>query len=57
MLKRLTHEEWWTDVGVMTDANGVVKVDAFKGDYKISAGDSCVEVKLEDDVQLDVVLA
>ena len=36
MLEKLTHEEWWTDISVITDENGVAAMDAFKGDYLVS---------------------
>ena len=49
MLKRLTHEEWWTNTEVVTDANGMATVEAFKGDYEISAEAGKAEVKLDAD--------
>lgn len=49
MLKRLTHEEWWTNAEVVTDANGMATVEAFKGDYEISAEAGKAEVKLDAD--------
>ena len=36
MLRKLTHEEWWTDTSVVTDENGVASLDVFKGDYVVS---------------------
>lgn len=39
MLKKLTHEEWWTDVELTTDENGVITCYAFKGTYDIIIGD------------------
>ncbi|SCW55573.1 Endo-1,4-beta-xylanase, GH35 family [Eubacterium ruminantium] len=39
MLKKLTHEEWWTDTEITTDDNGVAEVDVFKGDYKLIVDD------------------
>lgn len=39
MLKKLTHEEWWTDVELTTDDDGVITCYAFKGTYDIIVGD------------------
>lgn len=60
MLKRLTHEEWWTNTEVVTDENGFATVEAFKGDYNISAdGKADAAVKLDSDGTdtMDVTLA
>ena len=35
VLKKLTHEEWWTDTSVVTNDEGIATVEAFKGEYKI----------------------
>ena len=48
MLKHLIKEEWWTDVTVQTDAAGLVTVDAFKGEYELSAEDKTVTANLTD---------
>ena len=37
MLDRLINKEWSTDETLLTDENGFVKIDAFKGDYVIEA--------------------
>ncbi|MCR5127615.1 MAG: endo-1,4-beta-xylanase [Lachnospiraceae bacterium] len=57
MLKKLVHEEWWTDTTIHTDADGFAKVEAFKGDYQISAEGKSAGVKLVDDSELIVRLA
>jgi len=36
MMKKLIHEEWWTDEVFVSDENGYINVEAFKGDYLIS---------------------
>jgi GH35 family endo-1,4-beta-xylanase len=51
MLKKLVKEEWWTDTVVKTDENGTAMVEAFKGEYNISAGNVSADVKLTDDGQ------
>ena len=56
MLKKLVKEEWWTDTTVRTDENGFANVEAFKGDYRISAADRTAEVKLDDDAGTDITL-
>ena len=56
MLKKLVKEEWWTDTTVHTDADGFATVEAFKGDYKISAENASAEVKLLDNGEMAVVL-
>ncbi len=35
----LVHRQWKTDVELATDANGVVRVRGFKGDYEVTATD------------------
>lgn len=56
MLKKLTHEEWWSDVEITTDENGFINVDVFKGNYDIVVGDKISSVVLDDDEKLDVSL-
>ena len=48
MLKKLIHEEWWTDTTVTTDANGCAEVEAFKGEYELGADGKTAAVKLSD---------
>lgn len=55
MLKKLVKQEWWTDITVKTDENGWTQIEAFKGDYHISAADRNAAVSLTDD--LETVLA
>ena len=43
MLKKLTHEEWWTDTEVVTDENGYAEVEAFKGHYMLSTDEASTE--------------
>ncbi|MCR4748228.1 MAG: endo-1,4-beta-xylanase [Lachnospiraceae bacterium] len=52
MLKRLTHEEWWTDTTLHTDDQGCVTVNAFKGDYDITIESQTIEASLTDDREL-----
>lgn len=54
MLKKLTREEWWTDVEVTTDENGVIGVEAFKGEYEIAVGDKKVGAVFDDDSDLEI---
>ncbi|MCR5249525.1 MAG: endo-1,4-beta-xylanase [Lachnospiraceae bacterium] len=56
-LKKLVKEDWWTDVTLRTDAEGRITVDAFKGDYRISADALSQEAKLADDAPLSLKLA
>ncbi|MCR5543319.1 MAG: endo-1,4-beta-xylanase [Eubacterium sp.] len=49
MLKKLVKEEWWTNTAVTTDAEGYAVVEAFKGDYLISADGKETAVSLTDD--------
>ncbi|MCR4788125.1 MAG: endo-1,4-beta-xylanase [Lachnospiraceae bacterium] len=48
MLKKLVKEEWWTDMTVITDAEGRATVEAYKGDYILSAGDTEAVVRIKD---------
>ncbi|MBR4718802.1 MAG: endo-1,4-beta-xylanase [Lachnospiraceae bacterium] len=52
MLRDLTHKEWWTDTEVVTDEEGYVTVEAFKGSYRLSADGKSVEAELVDDSEL-----
>lgn len=56
MLKKLTHEEWWTDTEVVTDDNGAVGVEAFKGDYKIVVGGKEIEARFDDEDDIVVTI-
>ena len=49
MLKNLVKHEWWTDTTVMTDENGWMEVEAFKGDYQITTGEMMTEISFADD--------
>jgi hypothetical protein len=47
-LHNLFHKEWNTDVSATTDADGMVSLDAFFGDYTIEAeGRVCGDVRLD----------
>ena len=37
MLQKMVKEEWWTDTEVTTDAEGFAEIDAFKGEYLVTA--------------------
>ncbi|MBQ9866072.1 MAG: endo-1,4-beta-xylanase [Lachnospiraceae bacterium] len=56
MLKKLIHEEWNTDITVKTDANGYADVEAFKGEYEISADGKSTAAKLTDNSEATVVI-
>ena len=56
MLKKLIHEEWNTDITVKTDANGYADVEAFKGEYEISADGKSASAKLTDNSEATVVI-
>ncbi len=56
ILKKLVREEWWTDTTVMTDENGFATVEAFKGDYLISANGASAECKFSDDAEMSLML-
>ena len=56
MLKKLIHEEWNTDETLVTDENGYVKVEGFKGEYEISSSEGKTTVKLTDNEEMIVVL-
>ncbi|MCR5237273.1 MAG: endo-1,4-beta-xylanase [Lachnospiraceae bacterium] len=55
MLKNLVKHEWWTDTTVKTDENGWIEVEAFKGDYQITAGEVTTEVSFTDDKEEVIV--
>ncbi|MCR4648583.1 MAG: endo-1,4-beta-xylanase [Lachnospiraceae bacterium] len=48
MLKDLVKNEWWTDTSVKTDEMGFAKVEAFKGEYEVTAGERSVKANLTD---------
>ena len=56
MLKKLVKEEWWTDVTLTTDASGCVNVEAFKGEYNLSADGKEAAAKFTDNENLSVSL-
>ena len=57
MLKKLVKEEWWTDTSVTTDADGRATVEAFKGDYEISADGKSAQTVLTDNDTAVIVLS
>ena len=56
----LMKNRWWTDESLTTDADGIVKLRGFKGDYIVSVGDeggaSSIELPLEEDKKAEVTL-
>ncbi len=56
MLKKLIHEEWSTNTEVTTDENGFATVEAFKGEYEISADGKSAAVSFTDDEQVVIKL-
>ena len=57
-LQKLFKEEWWTDVEVCTDENGMVYVEGFKGDYVLKNGDkeAAFDLRTSEEEVLTVVL-
>ncbi len=45
-LKQMVHEEWTTNYEVMTDQQGMLLLEGFKGDYIISAPGQTIQVSL-----------
>lgn len=56
MLKSLIKQEWWTDTSVTTDADGWAQIEAFKGDYRITAGELGIDVSLTDSDEISLSL-
>lgn len=56
MLKRLTHEEWWTDTELVTDDNGAICVDAFKGEYQVVVNGNVTKATFDDNSELVITL-
>lgn len=56
ILKKLTHEEWWTDTSVVTNDDGVASVEAFKGEYKIVIDGKEYEAHISDDELLKITV-
>ena len=55
-LKQLIHGDWETHESLVTDAEGRVTVNGFKGGYTVTAGDRKAEFALEEDFSGEVVL-
>ena len=45
-LKEMIRGEWWTDIEVCTDDNGIVTLEGFKGEYVLENGDKKAELTL-----------
>lgn len=45
-LKEMIRGEWWTDIEVCTDENGIVTLEGFKGAYVLENGESKAELTL-----------
>ncbi len=45
-LKEMIRGEWWTDVEVCTDENGIAKLEGFKGQYVLENGEKKAELTL-----------
>ena len=56
MLKKLIHEEWHSDLEAVTDDNGYIQVEVFKGDYDIESDGKKVSAKLTDNDELCLVI-
>jgi len=53
----LVYNEWWTDATLSTDANGIVTLRGFKGDYKIEVLGESKEINLVGSTQVDFELS
>ena len=56
ILKKLTHEEWWTDSEAVTNDDGVANVEAFKGEYKIVVDGKEYDAHISDDELLKITV-
>lgn len=56
VLKKLTHEEWWTDTEAVTNDDGVATVEAFKGEYKIVVDGKEYDAHISDDELLKITV-
>ena len=45
-LKEIIRGEWWTDIEVCTDENGIVALEGFKGEYVLENGEKKAELTL-----------
>ena len=57
MLQNLIHKEWSTNKSFTTDSEGCVTIDAFKGDYKITANGKSVNASLTDNETVSITIA
>lgn len=57
-LKEIIKGEWWTDMEVCTDENGMVRLEGFKGDYVLECGLKSVAIKLKacDSTEVDSIV-
>ncbi len=55
-LKEMIRGEWWTDIEVCTDDNGIVTLEGFKGQYVLENRENKVELTLTDGKCEDVCL-
>lgn len=49
MLKKLVKEEWTTSGSAITNAEGVIAIDGFKGEYEIKVGEKSYKFAITDD--------
>jgi GH35 family endo-1,4-beta-xylanase len=56
-LKNLIHGEWETHEKLVTDENGFININGFKGEYNISAEGLSAKVNLEKDTEQIITLA
>ena len=56
MLKNLIKKEWNTDIEIVSDSEGYIDIEAFKGDYSIGYDDSFVSAKINDNEPLTLVI-
>jgi len=55
-LKEMIHGEWWTDVEVCTDDNGIVTLEGFKGQYVLESDKNKAELTLIGDKTEEVCM-
>lgn len=48
--------KYWTDTTITTDSEGYAVVDAFKGDYTISADGKITDITITDDTPATLCL-
>lgn len=55
MLKNLIKGEWWTTGDTMTDENGMIEIEGFKGDYDLIVNGSTTAIRIENQDDVTVI--